>query len=119
MNEAFTKIKDNSCDAITFVPNPSNHNETVITGIVYHDAGEKVGGSTLGNSYDITLFREGENTFYDNEQFEAVLVCPYTFSEKMFKDGHFGMIARKTTTSNTIVVPFRERLNMLLGAPNE
>lgn len=119
MNETFTKIKDNSCDAITFVPNPSNHSETVITGIVYHDAGEKIGGSSLGDSYDITLFQEGEDTFFDNEQFEAVLVCPYTFSEKMFKDGRFGMIARKTTTSNTIVLPFRERLNMLLGAPNE
>jgi hypothetical protein len=110
-------MKEANVDAITFVPNPENETETVIHGLTYNEKGETIGASSMGDLFDIILFRENEETFYDNEQFEAILVCPYTYSEKMMKDGHFGMIARKTTTSGVIVEPFRHKINELIGQP--
>ena len=117
MNPTFKKMKEANCDAITFVPNPENNVETVIHGLSYVDKGDTIGSSSMGDLFDIILFRENEETFYDNEQFQAILVCPYTYSEKMMEDGHFGMIARKTTTSAEIVEPFRQKINELIGQP--
>ena len=110
-------MKEANVDAITFVPNPDNNDETVIHGLTYTEKGETIGSSSMGDLFDIILFRENEETFYDNEQFEAILVCPYTYGEKMMNDGHFGMIARKTTTSKIVVEPFRKSINELLGQP--
>ena len=117
MNPTFKKMKEANVDAITFVPSPDNNDETVIHGLTYTEKGETIGASSMGDLFDIILFRENEETFYDNEQFEAILVCPYTYGEKMMNDGHFGMIARKTTTSKVVVEPFRKSINELLGQP--
>lgn len=117
MHPTFKKIKEENCDAITFLPNSDNPNDTQISGLVYKVRGDSVGASTLGDLFDIILFRENEEEYYGNEQFEAILVCPYTYSEKMMNDGHFGMIARKTTTSKEVVEPFRLRINELIGQP--
>lgn len=117
MNPIFKKIKEENCDAITFLPDPNKNEDTVIQGLTYKDKGQSVGCSSLGDLFDIILFRENEETFYGNEQFEAILVCPYTYSEKMMNDGHFGMIARRTTTSPEVVEPFRMKINDLIGQP--
>jgi len=117
MNPTFRRMKDENCDAITFLPDPKNNEDTLIQGLQYVEKGNTIGSSTLGDSFDIILFREDEETLYDNEQFQAILVCPYTYSEKMMNDGHFGMIARRTTTSSIVVEPFRKSINELLGQP--
>lgn len=117
MNSTFKRIKEEKCDAITFLPSTDDHTETTITGLTYKDKGETIGASSIGDLFEIILFRENEQEYYGNEQFEAILVCPYTYSEKMLNDGHFGMIARKTTTSETVVAPFRNSINQLIGDP--
>lgn len=117
MHETFRKMKSELCDAITFLPSTETEGETVIQGLTYKEKGETIGSSSIGDLFDIILFREGPDEYYDNEQFQAILVCPYTYSEKIMRDGHFGMIARKTTTSNTVVEPFRTSINTLLGNP--
>lgn len=117
MNATFKKLKEEKCDAITFVPNPGNNDETIVTGLTYREKGETIGSSSMGDLFEIILFSENEEEFYDNDQFQAILVCPYTFSERMMNAGHFGMIARKTTTSDIIVEPFRNNINKLIGQP--
>lgn len=110
MQEIFKRIKDNNCHAITILPSVEEGKESIIQGLVYNEQGEKIGGSSMGDMFHITMFRDSEEGFTDKESFEAILVCPYTYSEKLMKDGWFGMIAMKTSTSQDII----DKFNMLV-----
>jgi hypothetical protein len=103
MLQIFEEIKQRGCDAISFFPNPDDNSDVIIQGLLYKEAGESIGGGSHGNSYDIVTFKKRGNDFTDKDHFEAVLVCPYTYSEKLLKDGYFGFVAKKTTTSKELV----------------
>ena len=54
--------------------------------------------------YDIIIFRGDEKRGYtDVERFEAVLSCPFTYSDRMYHGKYYGIVAKKTTTSDDIV----------------
>ena len=112
MKQPFNLIKEQKCDAILILPNIENKNETSIQGLTYKEPGDKIGGSQLGDLFDIVSFRQtGDGEFGDADHFQAILVCPYTYSEKMFNDGYLGLVARATTTSQDMV----ERVSMRIG----
>jgi hypothetical protein len=69
----------------------------------------------MGNSYDIVTFRESDEGFYDKEHYQAILVCPYTYSEKVMKDGFFGIIAKRTTTSEDVLNLYLNKIDYLIG----
>lgn len=112
MKQPFNLIKEQKCDAILILPSIENKNETSIQGLTYKEPGDKIGGSQLGDLYDIVSFRQtGDEDFGDSDHFQAILVCPYTYSEKMFNEGYLGLVARATTTSQDMV----ERVSMRIG----
>jgi len=96
-------LKDEPFDAFFFLPGEKE--DTIhLESATYKDAGEKVGGSNMGDSYHVILFREAEDgELVDVEQFEAVLVHPITYITRMLGIDWFGIVARKTTTSNTFI----------------
>lgn len=87
-------------DTIFFVPHPENDNQVKLEVAKYKDGGEKLDGSSMGDMFDIILFRldDGE-TVTDLDRFEGILVEPRTYVSRMIKDDWYGMVARKTTTS--------------------
>lgn len=81
-------------------------NSISIQGNQYEDRGEDVGGSSLGNSYHIILCRdskEHEDKFDNFDSFEAILVDPLTYISDLIPQGWYGIVAKKTTTSQKVV----------------
>ena len=103
MLSVFQKIKD--FDTIFFVPNPEsdNDNEVQIEVANYKEVGEKVGGSEMGDLYDIIVFRlDEESNVTDLDKFEGILVEPREYVSRMIKSDWYGMVSRKTTTSDKL-----------------
>jgi len=96
-------LKEEPFDAFFFLP--GEESDTIhLESALYKHAGEKLGGSSLGDGYHIILFQEDEEGELVNvEQFNAVLIDPATYITRMLEIDWFGIIARMTTTSNTFI----------------
>lgn len=96
-------LKEEPFDAFFFLPGEKE--DTIhLESATYKNSGEKVGGSTMGDSYHIILFREAEDgELVDIEQFNAVLIDPITYMSRMLSIDWFGIVARMTTTSEAFV----------------
>ena len=96
-------LKDEPFDAFFFLPGAEE--DTIhLESAVYKEAGEKLGGSVMGDGYHIILFREAEDgELVDVEQFNAVLVDPITYMSRMLSIDWFGVLAKMTTTSETFI----------------
>lgn len=97
-----TGIKGSNFDCLTFMP--SEDDNVRIEAGQLQNQGEKVGGSSLGDSYQIVLFKEGdegEPTHID--QFNAILGCPLEYASFLIPAGWYGLILKHTTTSPEIV----------------
>lgn len=91
-------------DAIIFIPHEEDDKLTKVNIANYKKNGEKVGATELGDFYDIILFRMNENDdIVDLEKFEAILVDPRVYVSRMVKSSWYGMVAKKTTTSDDFV----------------
>ena len=118
-------MKEQQCDAISFLPKVTETKkgeivETMIQGLNYNDKGEPINSSEMGYMYDIILFQEGEYDFINKEHFQAILVCPYTYAERLVKEGHFGYIGKVTTTSDEVFNLFNNAIDVaLVGENNE
>jgi len=118
MHPTFKKIKEEKCDAISFLPSADKEDETTILGLTYKENGDNIGGSELGHSYDILTFKVTADDWV-KDHFEAILVCPYTYSEQLMMGGHFGLIAKRTTTSNEMVARVSNSIDKLITQYND
>lgn len=98
MLECFNDIKDVDFDCLTFFPDYEKDALT-IQGQQYKNPGEKVGGSAMGDEWHIILFREDEEKFTDLDNFDAILSSPLEYVSNLITQGWYGIIAKKTTTS--------------------
>jgi hypothetical protein len=95
-------IKDSNFDCLTFMPSEDD-NVKIEAGQIEHK-GEKVGGSALGDSYQILLFKENEEGDpTEIDQFNAILGCPLEYASFLIPAGWYGLIMKHTTTSPEIV----------------
>ena len=84
MLEVFRKITD--YDTIFFVPNPDSENDGEVKVEIanYKDGGEKIGGSTMGDLYEIIIFRmDEEYNVIDLDKFEGILIEPREYVSRM------------------------------------
>ena len=93
-------MKNVPYDCITFLPD-GDENVHIESGTL-SDAGDPVGGSDLGNSYHIVLFKEGEEGPTHLDQFQAILGCPLEYASWLIPAGWFGLIVRATTTTKAM-----------------
>lgn len=123
LGPVFKQMKEKQCDAISFLPVVVDEKEetleTAVQGMNYNDKGELISATEMGSFYDIILFQDDGEKFINKEHFQAILVCPYTYSERMMKEGFFGFIGRKTTTSDEIFNIFDNAINTLIGEDDE
>ena len=90
-------------DTIFFVPHPEDDEQVKIEVAQYKTTSEKVPGSEMGDMFEIILFRlDEEDKVTDLDRFDGILTEPRTYVSRMIKDDWYGMVSRKTTTSNTI-----------------
>jgi len=90
-------------DTIFFVPHPEDDEQVRVEVGQYKDRGDKVGGSEVGDNFDIILFRLDEDEYVtDLDRFDAILVEPREYISRMIKNDWYGMVSRKTTTSKEL-----------------
>lgn len=102
-------IDKTNFDCLTFMP--SDDDNVKIEAGRLENAGEKVGGSELGDSYEIVLFKEGEEgepTHLDH--FSAILGCPLEYASFLIPAGWYGLIMKQTTTSAEITEELIEKI---------
>jgi len=97
-------LKNDKFDFLTFLDG-DKENSIQIQGQDYANPGEKIGGSTLGDAYHIILFRSHttQDKYVDLDCFDAILPDPLEYISGLIPAGFFGIIAKKTTTSQKIV----------------
>jgi hypothetical protein len=96
-------LKDDDHDAYFFLPGPKE--DTIhLEGASYKDAGENIGGSEMGNAYHVILFKEDDDgELVDIDMFDAIFSDPLEYMSGLIPSGIFGIMARKTTTSNNFI----------------
>ena len=104
MLECFKEFKEDNPDAIFFLPGDEK-DQLHIEGATYKEAGEKLGGSYLGDSYHIILFKEDDDNegIYDIDRFDAILVEPFEYMSGLIPANWYGIVAKRTTTSTSFI----------------
>jgi hypothetical protein len=71
--------------------------------------------------YEIIIFQgDIDDGFSQLEQFEAVLSCPFTYSDRMYHGNYFGVVAKKTSTSSEVVESLLEKIgDLVYGGSDE
>jgi hypothetical protein len=92
-----------------FIPNDEGSG-TMVEGFTYTNPGEKINGSSLGDTYEILTFDEGEEGYINEDLFEGILVDPVEYVARMVVDGFYGVIGKKTTTSGDFFQDILQRL---------
>lgn len=104
MLDVLLPLKNEELDIITFF---STDDETIrVEGHNYKDFGESLDTSTMGLMYHIVLVKdhmEDAKKYDQFDQFEAILVSPLDYISRMINEGWYGVVAKKTTTSQKFV----------------
>lgn len=109
--------KKNTQTGFSFTP--KYHNNMLITDITnfytfdYENNGEKVGGSKLGNEYEILTFQiEDGIKIVSVERFSAILIEPIEYIIRLMQANVFGFVGLKTTTSDIFFDDMEETLRV-------
>lgn len=102
MLDIFREIHD--YDAVLFVPDPEgNENQLKVQVTKFKEFGEKIGGSPMGDLFDIIIFRLTDDFDITHlERFEGILVDSREYISRMIKEDWYGYVCKKTTTSNKV-----------------
>ena len=98
-------MKNEKYDFLTFLAGEQK-DSIHIEGTEYKDPGEKLGGNNLGDSYHVVLFKDhktDKDKYAELDTFEAILCEPLEYISGLIPAGFYGIIARKTTTSDKII----------------
>ena len=96
------KLAETPYDGFIFSPHPEKENHTHIESFSYVTPGEAVKGSDMGSKYEI-LFLEPSEEYDDmilEDRFVAILSDPVIYLHHLVTSGFFGIIGKKTTTSD-------------------
>ena len=102
--EILDEIGNVKYDFITFLSGEKKDSIAIMASD-YNEAGEPVGGNAMGEMYHIMLFRDhktDEESYDDVDSFEAILVSPSEYIARLIPAGFYGVVGRKTTTSDKI-----------------
>ena len=99
MIESWQALKNEQYDGINFYRNEDGDME--ITSFIFKTPGDKIGGSSFGDLYDIILFPEDPPKM--PEKFQAILISPIEYIDNMIDNGFLGVVSKVTTTSDEFV----------------
>jgi hypothetical protein len=110
MLDFLKELKDEEFDAYFFLPGDTT-GQIQIEGALYKEPGVSVGGNSLGKEYHVILFKENDAGIYDVDRFDAVFTEPLEYMSSLIPENWYGMMARKTTTSNNFVQKVFDKLH--------
>jgi hypothetical protein len=103
MLDFLKEIKNEKFDAFFFIPGPEE-DVVKVEGARYKDPGKTIDGSKMGDMYHIMLFKQDdEGNPVDPDLFEAILTEPLEYVSRMITCDFYGLVAKKTTTSNEFI----------------
>ena len=111
MLEYLEQFKNIKMDCLIFISGEKK--DTIhIEGSDYRNPGEKVGGSELGDSYHVVLYKHDDETdkIHSQDRYEAILIDPLEYISGLIPAGFYGMVAKKTTTSDEFVDKIFDKL---------
>jgi hypothetical protein len=114
MLDYLKKLKDDPegpFDAIFFMPTEKK-GEVHIEANQLKEPGDPIGGSSMGHSYEVILFKDDpvNDKLVNVDRFEAIFCDPYEYISNLIPQQWFGMIVRKTTTSGAFVQRIFDKL---------
>lgn len=107
MKEFLLPLRNKDFDGLNFYRNQDGNLE--INGFGYKNPGEKLEGSEMGDLYDIIIFSEEPPKM--PERFKAILISPLDYVSRMMEDGFLGIVAKATTTSDTMMIEAFEQMS--------
>lgn len=113
MLEVFHEIKQEDYDCLTFFPD-YNEKALKIESQRYKNFGEKIDGSIMGDWWHVILFKENEESFTNLDTFDAILAEPLEYISQLIPQGWYGLVAKKTTTSEEFIKRTLDILNKSL-----
>ena len=99
MREFLQQLKNNDFDGINFYRNEDGDLE--FSQFQFKDPGEKIGGTELGDCFDIIIVQEDPPKM--PERFQAILISPIDYVDRMAEVGFYGVVTKFTTTSKEIM----------------
>jgi hypothetical protein len=102
---------DGPFDAIFFLPG-DKEDEVHIEGSIFKNPGKKIGGNSLGDLYDVVLFKDDteNDKLYNVDRFEAIFSDPYEYISNLIPQNWYGMVIKKTTKSGDFVQRIFDRM---------
>jgi hypothetical protein len=101
-------VKLQDYDGISFYHDKAKYNCLLFH---YDDQSEKYPGSSLGDMYQIMLYKETDGELYDIDFFEAILIDPMTYVMGLIKHDWCGIVGLKTEKSGAYFQEVIELLN--------
>lgn len=86
-------------DALFFVPTEDNSNVFIETKR-YLKKGKLIGATNIGPMWHIVLFKFDGSNVKHLDHFEGIFSDPREYVSSLIPSGWYGLIAKKTTTSN-------------------
>jgi len=97
-------------DFFSFIPGDPQGKTVALEQFEYTEKGEPV-LTSIGPVYHVMLFDIKKANYAEStEYFEAVLVDPIGYVKRMVKDGWFGIVARKTSTSDKVEAHMKKHM---------
>jgi hypothetical protein len=107
MREFLQTLKNENFDGLNFYRN--HEGDLKVDGFSYKNPGEKLVGSEMGDLYDIIIFPEEPPKM--PERFKAILISPLDYISTMIDTGFLGVVAKATTTSDTVLEDVFEHMS--------
>jgi hypothetical protein len=99
MTESWLALMSDEYDGINFFRN--DEDEIEIVSFQFKESGDKIGGTSTGDLYDIIIFPEDPPKM--PEKFQAILSSPIDYIYNMIDNGFLGVISKVTTSSEKVV----------------
>ena len=99
MREFLQQLKNNDFDGVNFYRNEDGDLE--FSQFQFKEPGEKIGGTELGDYFDIIIVQEDPPKM--PERFQAILISPIDYVDRMAEVGFYGVVTKFTTTSKEIM----------------
>jgi len=111
MLEYLQQFNMNDFDTLFILPGPKE-DSLHIEASTYKEFGEKVDGSSMGDAYHIILFKEDtDGELVNVDRFDAIFVDPLEYMSDLIEQKWFGIIAKKTTTSENFIKRIFDKLS--------
>lgn len=92
-------------DGFTFTPSEKDFDITEVKAFAYNNRGELVPGTSLGKKWHVVIYRETDEGITHQDHFVPILGDPIQYGASLIETGWFGLISKKTTTSDSVVIP--------------